>query len=120
MNKKGYLYILSNKHRTVYYTGVTSQLLKRVDDHRKGKGCKFTRKYNIRELMYYEEFPVMYEAIQAEKRVKKWKRTWKIELIKSINPKMVDQWDEVSTLGQPELNKDESSPAKQMRRCGIS
>lgn len=109
MAKTGYLYILSNKHRTVYYTGVTSQLLKRVSDHRSGNGCKFTKKYNIRALMYYEELPAMYEAIQAEKRVKKWKRAWKIELIKTINPEMVDLWDEGSTLGQTELNKSESS-----------
>ncbi|MBD3615004.1 MAG: GIY-YIG nuclease family protein [Gracilimonas sp.] len=103
MSKTGYLYILSNKHRTVYYTGVTSQLLKRVNDHRNGEGCDFTKKYNIRELMYYEAFPTMYEAIQAERSMKKWKRAWKIKLIKSLNPEMVDLWDEVSTLGQPEL-----------------
>jgi putative endonuclease len=103
MSKSGYLYILSNKHRTVYYTGVTSQLLKRIGDHRKGNGCVFTKKYNIGELLYYEDFPTMYEAIQAEKRVKKWKRTWKIDLIKTLNPKMIDLWPDVSTLGQPEL-----------------
>ena len=109
MSKSGYLYILSNKHRTVYYTGVTSQLLIRINDHRNGMGCDFTKKYNIRELLYYEEFPTIYEAIQAEKRVKKWKRAWKIELIKSLNPEMVDLWGEVSTLGQPELINDQSS-----------
>ena len=103
MAKTGYLYILSNRHRTVYYTGVTSQLLERVNDHRNGEGAEFTKKYNVRELMYYEEFPTIYEAIQAEKRVKKWKRAWKIELIRTINSNMVDLWDEVSTLGQPEL-----------------
>jgi len=65
-------------------------------------------KYNIRGLLYYCEFPTMYEAIQAEKRVKKWNRAWKIELIKTINPGMIDLWDEVSTLGQPELNKGRS------------
>ncbi|SMO96710.1 GIY-YIG nuclease family protein [Gracilimonas mengyeensis] len=107
MSKKGYLYILSNKHRTVYYTGVTSQLLERVYDHRRGRGCHFTKKYNIRELLYYEEFPTMLEAIQAEKRVKRWKQAWKIELIKTINPEMVDLWSEVSTLGQPGLLDDE-------------
>jgi len=103
MSKSGYVYILSNKHRTVYYTGVTSQLLIRINSHRNGNGCTFTKKYNITELLYYCDFPTMYEAIQAEKRVKKWKRAWKIELIKTINPEMIDLWDEVSTLGQPEL-----------------
>ena len=103
MSKTGYVYILSNKHRTVYYTGVTSQLLKRVNDHRNGDGSEFTKKYNVCQLLYYDEFPTMHKAIQAEKRIKKWKRAWKIELIKSINPKMVDLWAEVSTLGQPEL-----------------
>lgn len=107
MSKSGYVYILSNKHRTVYYTGVTSQLLKRVNDHRNGSGCEFTKKYNICELLYYDEFPTMYEAIQAEKKIKKWKRVWKIELVKSINPEMVDLWPEVSTLGQPGLFDDD-------------
>jgi putative endonuclease len=106
MSKTGYLYILSNRHRTVYYTGVTSQLLVRINDHRNAQGCTFTTKYNITELLYYCDFPTIYEAIQAEKRVKKWKRPWKLDLIKSINPNMVDLWDEVSTLGQPHLNKE--------------
>jgi putative endonuclease len=91
---------------------VTSQLLKRINDHRNWEGSEFTKKYNIIELLYYCDFPTMYEAIQAEKQVKRWKRAWKIELIKSMNPEMADLWDEVSTLGQPELNKNSSSRGK--------
>jgi len=98
--KHGWIYILSNKHRTVFYTGVTSDLLERVNNHRKGEGSHFTKKYNVFELLYFDEFPTIYEAIVAEKRVKKWRRSWKIELIQSINPEMKDLWDEVSSLGQ--------------------
>jgi len=97
MAKTGYVYILSNKHRTVFYTGVTSDLLERVNQHRNGNGSAFTKKYNITELLFFDEFPTMYEAISAEKRVKKWRRSWKIDLIKTINPEMKDLWFEIYT-----------------------
>ncbi|MBO6792638.1 MAG: GIY-YIG nuclease family protein [Balneolaceae bacterium] len=93
--KPGYMYILANKHRTVFYTGVTSALINRIYQHKFEKGSKFTSKYNVHDLMYYTEFPSMYEAIAAEKRVKKWKRAWKIELIKTINPEMKDLWEDI-------------------------
>jgi putative endonuclease len=92
MPKPGYIYILSNKHHTVFYTGVTSDLLTRIDQHREGEGSKFTKKYNTTKLLYYDEFPTIYEAICAEKRVKKWRRAWKIDLIKTINPDLLDLW----------------------------
>ena len=100
MSKKGFIYILSNKNRTVFYTGVTSNLLRRISEHKDGIGSSFTKRYNVTELLYYCEFQRMYEAIQSEKRVKKWHRSWKIELIKSINPDMIDLWAEISSLGQ--------------------
>ena len=95
MPKTGYIYILSNKHRTVFYTGVTSDLLRRVNQHRKGEGSDFTKRYNIYELLFYDEFPTMHEAIAAEKRVKKWKRAWKIDLIKTINQEIKDLWEDI-------------------------
>lgn len=88
--KSGWIYILSNKRRTVFYTGVTSDLLQRIYQHKFENGSKFTQKYNVHDLLYYEEFPTMYEAINAEKKVKKWKRDWKIDLIKSMNPEFND------------------------------
>ena len=95
MSKQGYIYILSNKHHTVFYTGVTSDLMTRISQHRKGEGSYFTKKYNVDKLLYYDEFPTMYEAISAEKRVKKWRRVWKVDLIKTINPEMIDLWNEI-------------------------
>ncbi|MEQ9309338.1 MAG: GIY-YIG nuclease family protein [Balneolaceae bacterium] len=93
--KSGYVYILANKHRTVFYTGVTSNLLQRIYQHKHEKGSKFTARYNVHELIFYEEFPTMYEAISAEKKLKKWKRAWKLDLIKTINPEMKDLWDDI-------------------------
>jgi len=93
--KTGYIYILSNKHRTVFYTGVTSDLMQRIYQHKFLKGSKFTSKYNVHDLMYYDEFPTMYEAIAAEKRIKKWHRAWKLELIRTINPEMKDLWEDM-------------------------
>ena len=63
--------------------------------HRNGIGSSFTKKYNVSELLYFEEFPTMYEAISAEKRIKKWKRSWKLELIKVINPSLKDLWPHI-------------------------
>ena len=93
--KTGYLYILANKHHTVFYTGVTSDLMQRIYQHKNGDGAKFTKKYNVTKLMFYDEFPTMFEAIAEEKRVKKWHRSWKIELIKSMNPEIKDLWDDI-------------------------
>jgi putative endonuclease len=91
--KTGYIYILSNKHRTVFYTGVTSNLRSRIYQHKFENGSNFTKKYKVHELMYFEEFPTITEAISAEKKLKKWKRDWKLDLIKTLNPNMIDLWD---------------------------
>jgi len=91
MNAKGgYVYILSNKNKTVFYTGVTSDIRTRVYQHRFEKGSVFTSKYNVYELMYYEFFNTIEEAIVNEKKFKNNRREWKIELIKKQNPAMVD------------------------------
>ncbi|HBQ60665.1 MAG TPA: hypothetical protein DD671_13865 [Balneolaceae bacterium] len=93
--KEGYVYILANSKRTVLYTGVTSDLLQRVFDHKKGQGCEFSKKYNTYYLMYYDIHQTMYEAITREKQIKKWNREWKVNLIRSINPTMKDFWNEI-------------------------
>jgi putative endonuclease len=93
--KEGYVYILSNSKRTVLYTGVTSNLLERVFQHKKGQGGKFSAKYKTYHLMYYEVHQTMYQAINREKQIKKWNREWKINLIKSINPELKDLWNEI-------------------------
>ena len=88
--RTGTMYIVSNFRRTVFYTGVTSNLHTRIYQHKNGEGSVFTRKYNLHYLMYYEELSSIEQAIQREKQIKRWHRDWKINLIKSINPEMKD------------------------------
>jgi putative endonuclease len=93
--KYGFVYILTNKTRSVLYTGVTSDLMYRVYRHRIGLGSKFTRKYNIRFPVYYETFNSIQRAIEREKQLKNWKREWKLELIRKVNPKLRDIWHDI-------------------------
>ncbi len=88
--KEGYVYILTNKNRTVLYTGVTNNIWRRVLEHKSGLGSVFTKKYNLSYLMYYEEFNSIGDAIVREKQVKNWHRKWKINLIKETNPSLDD------------------------------
>lgn len=84
--KESYIYILSNKNRTVFYTGITGDLSKRMEFHLDGRGSECCRKYNVRELLYYEIFMDINEAIRREKEIKGWRREKKIALILSKNP----------------------------------
>ena len=88
--KGGYIYIVSNKSRTVLYTGVTSDLANRIFEHKEGKGSQFTSKYKCVDLLYYEFYSTINEAIQREKQLKNWHRERKINLIESINPDWKD------------------------------
>ncbi|MGB0429507.1 MAG: GIY-YIG nuclease family protein [Bacteroidia bacterium] len=90
INKQGFVYITSNKNRTTFYIGVTSNIEQRVYEHKTGVFGGFTNKYNCHELVYYEEIQGMANAINREKQLKNWKREWKIELIKKENPEMKD------------------------------
>jgi len=88
--KDGYVYILSNKKRTVFYTGASNSIRWRVLEHKAGLGCKFTKRYSVIYLMYYEKFDFIGEAIIRERELKNWHHDWKINLIKKENPEMVD------------------------------
>ena len=88
--KESFVYILCNKNKTTYYIGVTSNLKERIENHKQGKGSIFTKKYNITELLYYEIFTSINDAIFREKQLKKWNRNWKLELIKTKNPDLID------------------------------
>ena len=85
-----YVYILSNKNRTVLYIGITNDLERRMAEHKSGTGSAFTKKYNISELLYYEVFDKIIDAIKREKQLKEWKREWKFELIKTMNSELLD------------------------------
>ena len=81
---------MSNIERTTLYIGVTSDLSRRVWEHKQGKGSVFTSKYNLTILLYAEEHSTVPDAIVREKQLKNWKREWKWDLIKSLNPELKD------------------------------
>ena len=85
---EGFVYILSNKNRGVLYVGATKDLKKRVELHIKGKATDFTKKYNVNELLYFEEFEECHDAFIREKQIKNWKSEWKWNLIKEYNPEL--------------------------------
>ncbi len=88
--KRGYVYLMTNKNNTVIYTGVTSDLVKRVHEHKVGLVAGFTKKYNVKKLVYYEIIEKKEKAIQREKQIKAGSRKKKIDLIKSMNPTFQD------------------------------
>ena len=85
-----YVYILSNKHRTTFYIGVTNDIRRRILEHKAGVGSVFTKRYNLNDLLYSEDYDFIQQAIAREKQLKNWKREWKLKLIRDINPEMKD------------------------------
>ena len=88
--KTSYVYIITNKNRTVFYTGVTANLTARMIRHKEGKGSKFCARYNVNTLVWYEVHLDIREAINRETQIKRWKRQWKLDMIRSTNPDMRD------------------------------
>ena len=88
--KSYYVYILTSKRRGTIYVGVTNNLAKRVFEHKEGLVEGFTKQHQVKFLVYYEETNNIESAVQREKRLKKWKRAWKIELIEKSNPNWED------------------------------
>ena len=82
----GYVYILASKPAGTLYIGVTSNLIKRVSEHKNGINCKFTKRYKVHNLVYFEELGSITTAIDREKELKTWNREWKIALIEKTNP----------------------------------
>jgi putative endonuclease len=93
--KQGYVYILTNRHNTVLYTGVTSDLKKRVWEHRQHLVEGFTKRYNVEKLVYYEESDDIASAIAREKQIKAGSRQKKIDLVNGINPQWRDLYEEL-------------------------
>ena len=93
MSKQYYVYILSSKKNGTLYVGVTSDLVKRVWQHKQKIIEGFTKQYNIRMLVYYEIHQDINEAIRREKQIKKWNRQWKINLIEKGNSKWKDLYE---------------------------
>ena len=88
--KSYYVYIATNRYRTVFYTGMTNDLRRRIAQHKSGTGSRFTAQYRVRDLIYFEEYRRVQEAIAREKEIKRWRREKKLALVRSQNPEMRD------------------------------
>src|SRR5215204_3074842 len=93
--KQPVVYILADKPYGTLYIGVTSNLADRIEAHRNGCVDGFTKQYGVHTLVYFELHADMYEAIQREKRLKKWNRAWKVKLIEETNPEWKDLSEQV-------------------------
>ncbi len=95
MHKHPAVYILASKRNGTLYIGVTSDLIKRVWEHKNDMVDGFTKRYGIHRLVWYEVHENMASSIEREKRLKKWKRKWKLELIESSNPNWQDLYNSI-------------------------
>lgn len=93
--KSYYVYIITNKANQVLYIGVTSDLKKRIFEHKEKLVKGFTKKYNLNKLVYFEATNDIEGAITREKQMKKWNRKWKINLINKFNPDWKDLYNEL-------------------------
>ena len=91
--KTYYVYILTNKRNGTLYVGMTNNLIRRILEHKKRVIEGFTKKYRLDKLVYFEETEDVSDAIKWEKKLKKWNRAWKLELIEKNNPKWKDLSD---------------------------
>ncbi|MBI4256544.1 GIY-YIG nuclease family protein [Candidatus Uhrbacteria bacterium] len=92
-SKTYHVYILTNKIHSVLYTGVTSNLTRRVWEHKQGLVDGFTKKYKVHKLVYAEPFDYVFDAISREKQIKAGSRKKKVDLVDSINPQWKDLYD---------------------------
>ena len=95
MAKQFYVYILASKPNGTLYTGVTSNLIQRVWQHKNDVIQGFTRKYNVKTLVYYEVHENAESALKREKRIKRWRRAWKLGLIENSNPEWRDLYGNI-------------------------
>ena len=96
VGKEFCVYIMTNIHNTVLYTGVTNDLARRVYEHKNGLGSTFVKKYNVHKLIYYEVGDNIQSVLAREKQIKGGSRQKKINLIKSLNPEWKDLFEEIS------------------------
>jgi putative endonuclease len=92
----GWIYIVTNRANGTLYTGVTSNLARRIYEHREALVDGFTKKYGLKRLVYYEAYDDIRQAIQREKNIKHWPRAWKIRLILEINPDWRDLYEDLA------------------------
>ncbi|MHB9102598.1 MAG: GIY-YIG nuclease family protein [Sulfuricella sp.] len=95
MEKHPCVYILASRRNGTLYVGVTSDLVKRIWQHKNDQAEGFTKKYAVHDLVYFESHENMLSAIQREKQIKKWQRNWKVEMIEAKNPNWTDLWSQI-------------------------
>jgi len=93
MDQRSYVYILANEQNGTLYIGVTSDLIKRIWQHKNKVVPGFTCQYNVDKLVFFEEHGSIVETIQREKGLKKWLRKWKLRLIEENNPNWIDLYE---------------------------
>lgn len=93
MDKQFYVYILASRRNGTLYTGITSNLAQRIWQHKQNMIEGFTKKYDVKVLVYYEVHDNAESAITREKRIKKWRRSWKLRLIEDKNPHWKDLYE---------------------------
>ena len=92
----GWVYIMTNKPHGTLYTGVTANLTARIHQHRQGTGSEFCRKWGLTRLVYVERHERIEDAIVREKRIKRWKRAWRLRLIRELNPRWEDLFERIN------------------------
>ena len=95
MEKQPAVYLLASQRNGTLYIGVTSNLVKRIWEHRNNAVEGFTKRYGVHTLVYYEQHTTMEAAITREKQLKKWNRAWKLRLVEERNPDWRDLWPEI-------------------------
>ena len=90
-----YVYILANQYNTVLYVGVTNNLVRRVYEHKNEMLEGFAKRYKLHKLVYYEQFSHVAQAIEREKKLKKWSRHWKNQIISKHNPQWEDLYESI-------------------------
>jgi putative endonuclease len=90
-----YVYLLASQRNGTLYIGVTSNLVRRINEHREGVVEGFTKRYGVKQRMHFEEFADVFQAIQREKTIKKWPRAWKLDLIEKSNRQWHDLYEEI-------------------------
>lgn len=96
MARSGYVYIMTNRRNGTLYIGVTSNLAKRVYEHRAGAVPGFTKRYGLKRLVYYEAHADIESAIAREKAMKFWRRAWKVKRIDEMNPAWRDLFEDIA------------------------
>jgi len=97
MERRWFVYLMASRKGGALYVGITNDPARRVWEHKNGKGSEYVRRYKITNLVWLDSFPTPEEAIAFEKKLKRWRRKWKDELIEHQNPDWHDLYDQIPT-----------------------